>query len=184
MKQIALVISFVSVFFIVNACKLFEPHYELHVYMENHSQEDYCWQIPSRFKPVKVGEPPYQPWNVVPSGKSNHQSVERDATPSRPGYERWYESFIGDSVSVYIYDMHAKYAPKWDLETHKRYLRFRYDLSVEDLEQLRLNHNGTIMLTFPPSEEMKDMNMTPSYEEIQQMIENGEIKLVENEDPK
>lgn len=182
MKRIGLLFACLFAILVADACKLFEPHYELDVYLENHSQEDFCWQIPGRFKPVKVGEMPSQPWHWVTSGKSNHQPVEEDATWSQPGFERWYDSLIDDSVSVYIYDMQARTAPKWDLETHEKYLRFRYDLSVYDLEQLRMNHGGEIVFSVPPAAEMKDMNMTPSYDEIQQMIENGEIKLIDNED--
>ena len=63
-------------------------------------------------------------------------------------------------LSVYIFSQEDVDENGWeDILTNNRYL-VRYDLSAKDLDRL----SGTIY--FPPTEEMKDVKMSPAYQTV------------------
>ena len=63
-------------------------------------------------------------------------------------------------LSVYIFSQKDVDENGWeDVLTNNRYL-VRYDLSAKDLDRL----SGTIY--FPPTEEMKDVKMSPAYQTV------------------
>lgn len=53
----------------------------------------------------------------------------------------------------------------WDNVAKNYKVMARYDLSLEDLNELR-DEEGVITIHYPPSLEMKDIKMWPPYEEV------------------
>ena len=67
-------------------------------------------------------------------------------------YENWFED--GDSLYIAVFD-----SDRNNENDSPRFL-FSYLLSINDLQKVNFH------LTYPPTENMKDLHMWPSYEDV------------------
>ena len=129
----------------------FENHWKRSVYLwtdidwywyDNPYEEifDMYWE-----EPVRVTK---RCWEV-PYGSVDEEFMKRD----RDYYEDALED--GDSVVVCVFDVEK---PE---EKDSACFLVRYHMSKEDLQKVHFR------VTFPPTEEMKDFYMNPSYDEVQ-----------------
>jgi replication initiation and membrane attachment protein DnaB len=78
--------------------------------------------------------------------------------------EDWILTFPKDTVSIYIFSQDIVDKYDWsEIQSNYKILQ-RYDLSIKDFEKLSDTKSGVPIITYPPTKEMKDMKMWPSYE--------------------
>ncbi|MCC8145528.1 MAG: hypothetical protein LIO93_03620 [Bacteroidales bacterium] len=76
--------------------------------------------------------------------------------------ENWILSFPKDTVSIFIFDKDTLDKYSWKtIQQHYKILK-RYDLSLDDFNKLS-DKNGVPIITYPPTELMKDIKMFPPY---------------------
>lgn len=68
-------------------------------------------------------------------------------------------------LTVYIFHADTLRAHPWEEICEKKKILARYDITNEDLKKLRCS-NSLCKIYYPPTPEMKDIKMWPSYEEI------------------
>ena len=91
------------------------------VCLSNNSNTMICWMVPMSGECVKVGNIPHRNYSsVLYPGQEAYLPVIEDILWGDPGYEPWYESFVDDSVSVYIYDIDVNTLSKWNQENHDK----------------------------------------------------------------
>lgn len=75
----------------------------------------------------------------------------------------WISSLPQDTLSIFIFSKDTLDKYSWpEVQSGYKILQ-RYDLSLEDFKKLS-DKNGIPVITYPPSEAMKDMKMYPPYE--------------------
>ena len=77
-------------------------------------------------------------------------------------YEEWFARLSQDTLSIFIFSQNTLNQYSWfEIQSDYKILQ-RYDLSFEDLKKLS-DKNGVPIITYPPTEAMKDMKMYPPY---------------------
>ena len=92
-----------------------------------------------------------EPENVAHAGISNIS------------IERWVHSFPKDTVSIFIFNKEILDNYSWDKIQQEYNILQRYDLSLEDFKKLS-NKNDIPIISYPPTEDMKDVKMYPPYD--------------------
>ena len=77
--------------------------------------------------------------------------------------ERWIQSFPKDTVSIYIFNKKILDNYSWEKIKQEYNILQRYDLSLEDFKRLYDKYDIPI-ISYPPTEEMKDVRMYPPYQ--------------------
>lgn len=87
-------------------------------------------------------------------------------------FNRMLETTSHNVLSVYIFSQDDINHMGWEEIANANNYLVRYDLTLKDLRLLQdEQHDGDIILYYPPSEAMKKVNMWPSYEQIVQTDE-------------
>ena len=90
----------------------------------------------------------------VVSGEQNN----RRATDNNTCYEHVFErNSTPDTLKFYVLDAYVVENTPWDIVARDYLVLKRYDLSLEDLQKLNWR------VTYPPTEEMKDVEQYPPY---------------------
>ncbi len=77
----------------------------------------------------------------------------------------WYHTFLKlntDTISIYNFDSDTVDYYSWDTEVENNNILQRYDLGLNDLNDL-LVFKYTSILYFPPTDAMKHIRMWPPY---------------------
>ncbi len=96
--------------------------------------------------------------NVMTPGwhlKVDSHSDDRDVFACRSSYESWF-NYI-DKLIVFVFNADTLERYGWEYAKDNNLVSQRYDLSLDDLRQLNWR------LTFPPTEEMSNIEMWPPY---------------------
>lgn len=101
------------------------------------------------------------PDTVLPASNryliDNIKAGDRFIYDSRLKWEEVFQQLPGDTLSIYIFDSDILASYPWEVIRNEYKILKRYDLSLEDLKRLKRN------VTYPPTEEMKDMKQFPPY---------------------
>jgi hypothetical protein len=129
--------------------------------MKNNSNSDICFYVSSgsyvypdttiSFDREKVG------YTTKPNTTNTSWSIPIYS------YEIWISGFPKDTVSIYIFSQDTVNIYEWEIIQQDYKILQRYDLSLEDINNLK-NENDIPVITYPPSEAMKNMKMYPPYE--------------------
>ena len=152
------------IFILEGACKCQNClEYDTSIYIDNNSEFTISFYIPLigmnggiypdttiTFDKKNVGYP-------TKSGDIAHAGI------SNISLERWVQSFPNDTVSIYIFDKEILDSFLWEIIQQDYNILQRYDLSLEDFYTL-YNKSKIPVITYPPTEAMKDMKMYPPYE--------------------
>ena len=128
-----------------------DHHYK--IYFENRWDKPIViWAVMRRY-PFNMYQPFNKLWRggnvgvIIQPGKNEHDYYK---------YESYYEDLFmdGDSLHVFVYDSddNNRKEPLWFLVS--------YVLSLDDLHQLNYH------IPYPPTENMKDIRMWPSYDVV------------------
>ena len=86
-------------------------------------------------------------------------------------YIRDYED--GDTLSVFVFNLDTLYKYPWDVIKSEYKICARYDYTKETITVDRLYN-----IHYPPTEDMKDIHMYPSYETILEQVASYNIQNV------
>lgn len=156
------ILSAIAVIILVSCRGLFEPG-DFHLYLKNDSGKAIACLVAD-----KINAGFSYPDTLLPSAPLYSICITENIVET--------SEFMGGSaynysdilkrrtqkgiLSVYIFSQEDVDENGWeDVLTNNRYL-VRYDLSAKDLDRL----SGTIY--FPPTEEMKDVKMSPAYQTV------------------
>lgn len=83
-----------------------------------------------------------------------------------PGYPEEYFKELGrDTLTVYFFHADTLRAHPWEEIREKKQILARYDITRTEMYNLRSN-GGLFYIYYPPTPEMKEIRMWPSYDEI------------------
>jgi hypothetical protein len=74
----------------------------------------------------------------------------------------FFNKLNNDTLSLYLFDKDTLDAYLWQTIQQDYKILQRYDLSLEDINNLK-NENGIPVVVYPPTEAMKNMKMYPPY---------------------
>jgi hypothetical protein len=108
---------------------------------------------------------------LIPTQKSIYENFYIESGEGRARglsnitVENWILTFPKDTVSIYIFEKDTLKAYTWEEIQRDYKILQRYDLSIEDLKKLS-NEDDIPIITYPPTEAMKDMKMYPLYQKL------------------
>lgn len=164
LKTITLVIALVLIIVITHSCWKDDANHHYRIPFKNAT--DYSIYIRAESKEQYMMSPHFQdtilhPWYVDPS----HDTINTKIRPKEEFEEAFfdmtcYEADFGysyDTLLIFVFNADTLDTYGWDyVREHYKVLQ-RYDLSLEDLQDLNFR------LCFPPSEAMKHIHMWPPY---------------------
>ena len=96
---------------------------------------------------------PYSDWyKALPNEKNNTALFNVFS-----GRSDCYENTLKDTLYIFIFEEDVLANHSWADVVDKKLILQRYDLSLKDLQQLNWQ------ISYPPSEQMKDMKMYPPF---------------------
>lgn len=157
MKRIIVIISSCLLFTAITCVHDDTDDRHSYIFFYNGSDYDvyinlsYCYPDTSLLHEQNVMTPG---WNY----SVESHSYNNEAFAQNTSYESMFISMIGkDTLIVFVYNADTLSVYGWDYVKDHIMVAQRYDLSLTDLQNLNWR------LTFPPSEEMRNIKMWPPY---------------------
>ena len=92
---------------------------------------------------------------IINSGEQNNRRAMWSGICFENGFK---DEYFSDTVYVYVFDAAVVDTTPWEIVAKDYLVLKRYDLSLEDLQRLDWQ------VTYPPTEQMKDVKQYPPYE--------------------
>jgi hypothetical protein len=159
MKEIYLTIG-LTIFFMACKCNLTDKSYS--IFIDNKSE----FVISSYLALGEIGATAYPDTTLFFEKKwigyeTNPNGRAYQALPTFT-YEEWFARLSQDTLSIFIFNQEVLNNYSWEQVQQDYNILQRYDLSLEDFKRLS-DKNGVPVITYPPTEAMKDMRMYPPY---------------------
>ena len=89
--------------------------------------------------------------------KTEPHRTNEDALTNASSYEGDFSSHLMDTLIIFVFNADTATLQGWEYVKDHNLVTQRYDLSLSDLQNLNWS------LTFPPTEEMRNIKMWPPY---------------------
>ncbi|WP_291529404.1 hypothetical protein [Bacteroides sp. UBA939] len=159
MKKIHLAIG-VAILFTSCKCNLTDKSYS--VFIDNKSE----FVISSYLALGGKGETAYPDTSLLFErkcvGYATKPGSRADQALPTFTYEEWFAMLPQDTLSIFIFNQEVLNNYSWEQIQQDYNILQRYDLSLEDFYRLS-DKNDNPVITYPPTEAMRNMKMYPPY---------------------